>query len=140
MSGKRPSLGFQVVRGFRGQMMYLVSTHTGNGFHWVADAKQGVVFDTVDAAHQAAERASREWGAKCTVVDTSDAAHVIAKAAHTLPIVYPAHKQGTCGCCTGDGSGAHSANDMCVCFMHRDVPNGRPAKLCAYHAHRQALQ
>jgi hypothetical protein len=30
----------------------------------------------------------------------------------------------SCGCCTNG----------CCCFMHRDVPNGRPAQVCEFHS------
>jgi hypothetical protein len=78
MSGKKPSnVGFAIVRGFRGQMLYLASVHTGNGFHWVTGKAGAMVIADADAAVALSERASREYGAKTTVVDFSAAEHVI---------------------------------------------------------------
>ena len=51
------------------------------------------------------------------------------------------HKQATCGCCTGDGSGyGMPGNDQCICFMHQDTPRGRPPKICAYHKRLKVYQ
>lgn len=82
MSGKKPSnVGFAIVRGFRGEMLYLASTHAGNGFRWLAGKQNAVVFASVDVASAVAERASREYGAKVTVVDMSPAPHIVERAA-----------------------------------------------------------
>jgi hypothetical protein len=79
MSGKKPS-GFAIVRGFRGEMLYLTSVHTGNGFRWVDKKDEALVFADVAEATRVSERASREYGAKTTVVDMHDAAHVVVAA------------------------------------------------------------
>ena len=86
MSGKKPSnVGFAIVRGFRGQMLYLASVHTGNGFRWVTGKAGAMVIADADAAVALSERASREYGAKTTVVDFSAAEHVIET--HRVPAV-----------------------------------------------------
>ena len=80
MSGTKP-ITHNVVRGFRGQLLYLVSLHANHGFRWVADRKQALALSTPEDALKIAERASREYGAKCTVVDSHEAPHVIERAA-----------------------------------------------------------
>lgn len=78
MSGKKPSnVGFAIVRGFRGEMLYLASVHTGNGFRWVAGKQNALVIETADEAVALSERASREYGAKTTVVDFHSSEHII---------------------------------------------------------------
>lgn len=78
MSGKKPSdVGFAIVRGFRGEMLYLASTHAGNGFRWLAGKQNAMAFTSADEALATSERASREYGAKVTVVDMSPEAHIV---------------------------------------------------------------
>jgi hypothetical protein len=79
MSGKKPT-GFAIVRGFRGQMLYLASMHAGNGFRWVSEKNEALVFADAAEATRVSERASRAYGAKTTVVDMHDAAHVVVAA------------------------------------------------------------
>lgn len=89
MSGKKPStaISFQIVRGFRGEMLYLASTHHGNGFRWIADKDQGMKFGDAQEALATAEHTSREWGAKCTVVDNFKAPHVVAHVLARLEVL-----------------------------------------------------
>ena len=81
MGGKKPTQsGFAIVRGFRGEMLYLASLHGGNGFRWVTGSGNALVIADASEAAAIAERASREYGAKTTVVDMHEAVHVIVPA------------------------------------------------------------
>lgn len=42
------------------------------------------------------------------------------------------YHQLSCGCCTGKAVGA-GRTDQCVCFHHRDEPNGIPVNRCSQH-------
>jgi hypothetical protein len=54
-------------------------------------------------------------------------------------IIYEPHKRISCGCCSGNGTGAGMpGNDQCVCWMHQDTPRGRPVHVCAHHAGMQS--
>lgn len=66
-TGKKPALF--VVRDFRGSRLYLASQHHGHGMRWTTDAAKALALSTDDAM-SAADRASREWGARCACVDT----------------------------------------------------------------------
>lgn len=66
-TGRKPALF--VVRDFRGSRLYLQSQHAGNGMRWTTDAAKALALSTDDAM-SAADRASREWGARCACVDT----------------------------------------------------------------------
>lgn len=46
---------------------------------------------------------------------------------------YEPYRRISCGCCTGDGRGAIPGNDQCTCWIHQDVPHGRPQHVCAHH-------
>lgn len=70
-NGKKPVLAtFNVVRDFRGARLYLQGMFQGNGYRWIADQSRAQVF-ALDAAMQAVERASRDWGTACAVLDTN---------------------------------------------------------------------
>jgi hypothetical protein len=76
MNGKKPS-GFALVRGFRGQILYLASVHAGSGFRWVDKKDEALVFADAAEATRVSERAAREYGAKTTVVDMHETVHVV---------------------------------------------------------------
>lgn len=70
MSGTKPinvPVAF-IVRDFRGARLFLESVHRGNGFRWVADRSRACALEPSDAL-ALCERASREYGAKCAVID-----------------------------------------------------------------------
>lgn len=68
MSGTKPA--HVVVRDFRGQRLYLAQLYTGRGGRWLADESKALKLPAEEAL-MACEAASRDWGAKCAVLDTS---------------------------------------------------------------------
>ena len=92
MSGTKP-ITHNVVRSFRGQLLYLVSLHANHGFRWVTDRKQALALSTPEEALKIVERASREYGAKGTVVDSHEAPHVIERAPVLSALMRAKHHQ-----------------------------------------------
>jgi hypothetical protein len=69
MSGTKPTN--IIARDFRGSRLYLQSIHHGKGMRWHADIKQAMSFEMTEAL-TVCDRASRDWGAKCAVLDAQD--------------------------------------------------------------------
>jgi len=62
--------GHVISRGFRGATLYLVTMSRATKYwHWSADRTAALRFETHAAALAAADRAAREYGAACAVVD-----------------------------------------------------------------------
>lgn len=84
MSGTKPSVLYIIARDFRGSRLYLAEKHGGNGFRWVDEASKATALRLgLDSAMDAVERASREYGAACAVLDekgnllqTATASHI----------------------------------------------------------------
>jgi hypothetical protein len=57
-----------VVRDFRGTRIYLESLHASKGMLWHTDQSRAMRFEHSDAL-RVCEKASREWGTKCAVLD-----------------------------------------------------------------------
>ena len=74
MSGTKPPLSASramhiIVREFRGSRLYLASVAAHKGMHWTDDKAKSLKL-TAEEALQISERASREWGAACAVLDS----------------------------------------------------------------------
>lgn len=68
MIGKLPSLTHIVARVFRGQRLYLQDfARASSTWRWSNDSNKAQRL-SLPAAMQAADRASREWGAKCACI------------------------------------------------------------------------
>ena len=71
MSGTKPVKPSNIIaRDFRGSRLYLESLHSSNGMRWTSNQRSAMRLD-MDAALQVCERASREWGTKCAVLDSA---------------------------------------------------------------------
>ena len=71
MSGTKPVKPSNIIaRDFRGARLYLESLHSSNGMCWTNNQRSAMRLD-MGAALQVCERASREWGTKCAVLDSA---------------------------------------------------------------------
>ena len=71
MSGTKPSKPSNIIaREFRGVRLYLHSVHAGRGMHWLADKTKAAKF-LMPEALTICDRASREWGTQCAVLDSA---------------------------------------------------------------------
>ena len=71
MSGTQPSKPSNIIaREFRGARLYLKSVHAGRGMRWLADKTKAAKF-LMPEALTICERASREWGIQCAVLDSA---------------------------------------------------------------------
>ena len=71
MSGTQPSKPSNIIaREFRGARLYLKSVHAGRGMRWLADKTKAAKF-LMPEALTICERASREWGTQCAVLDSA---------------------------------------------------------------------
>ena len=72
----KPSNGIAID--FRGTRIYLESLHENKGMRWHTDQSRAMRFEHGDAL-RICEKASREWGTKCRVLDMAGAAAQPAK-------------------------------------------------------------
>ena len=71
MSGTQPTKPSNIIaREFRGARLYLHSVHAGRGMRWLADKTKAAKF-LMPEALTICDRASREWGTQCAVLDTA---------------------------------------------------------------------
>jgi hypothetical protein len=67
MLGTKPTV--LIVRDFRGSRLFLAEVTHGKGFRWISDSHKAMKFSAEEAL-AICERASREWGTQCAVLDT----------------------------------------------------------------------
>lgn len=78
--------GYIVSRSFRGSQLFLTAySDKPLSFHWLNDRSKSQVFESSAAALKAADRAAREYGAKCAVIDPNDNLLEPAKARPSYP-------------------------------------------------------
>ena len=66
--------GHVISRSFRGVTLYLRTfIRATSGWRWTADRADALRFETHAEAFRLAERAAREWGAQCAVIDANAA-------------------------------------------------------------------
>lgn len=111
MIGKQPKPANVVSRTLRNARLYLTSTHTNHGMRWHADAAQAMRLEMPDAL-ALCERASKEWGVSCAVLDAqgnlatreSVLTEEQRSAARTLLVERPEVYEGTRVCINRDDS------------------------------------
>lgn len=106
MIGTKPK-DVLIVRDFRGTRLFLASLHINQGMRWTVDKAVAQRFQP-DEALAVSERASREWGTKCAVIDATGT--MLRKAA-------PATKRTPGNGVSGVVKITAQPSERCVCAM-----------------------